>query len=1066
MTEKQSELDKHKKRCREVLKHSSLVAYILDTQGKFVYLNKSGEELFGYSEKEILGKKIFSFVTPTYREALIEQLNKLSPHQIKPIKHEFQILGKSKKTFWLDCECTPIVENGKIQGVFGLTRDISSIILTEKEKEKLGKDLIERNRYLFILNSISTTLNKFMDLKLILNNALDVTLNVLEIDTGIILLFNEEKKELNLRASRHLSQQMTNKLLNLSVDNEVVSRVFKTKQPLVLEDVSHISSSMMKLLKEEGYSTFVAIPLMAKEKFNGMLKLATKAPRKFSSQDKELFSMIGKELGNAIENSRLYEETKKNLDEIKMFHEVVLSVAADLDLEKRLNIITDKANKFLKTDETVIRLIDEEKKELLTAASIGLQSKTLGEIRLKSGEGICGWVAENGEPLIVNDLSKDGRLKRLPLEGKKPASMLCVPLKIGERVIGAISCASSKPRIFNEEDGEALSTIANQAAIAIENARLYEDTKRRVQELSLLYETGSLLSSSLDLNTILDLALTRIGVPGTTFSISLYHEKEEKFEIVAVRGTKKDQILKGSEIRTLAFPKGEMDNFLLQKRNIVIPDTDSIPQSIKKTLAIKESKSLAIIPIISKDKLIGVLSIADVEYHPFSEEELNLLKSIANQVGMAIENARLFEETKKKMGEMKLLYEAGSILTSTLDFKELMHKIVEKFATPDRTAHILLLSDDKSKLIMSAIDGPYQKITEGTEILIEDIIQVNRAKVFEEKRYLIATDMNKATEKQKRILGIENAKSAFVLPLVSKGEVIGIFALIDWKYHHYTDDEIQMYTILGDHIATAIENARLFEDEKEHVAKLKELDETKSEFLSMASHELLTPLSTIIGFTSILMDKKRQITDEIKKESLEAIVESAARLERLTDDLLMVSRIEKGSLELNLKYKNIESIINKVIKTFKPINKEHTFRLEIEQKLPSIYFDNDRIEQVIINLVGNAVKYSPNGGEILIKARRRDDYLLVSLTDQGVGISQEQIERIFERFHRHGKVAVAGKVVRGIGLGLYISKRIIEAHQGRIWAESKGEGMGSTFILTLPLKQRSVREKVKEFLEE
>ena len=235
------------------------------------------------------------------------------------------------------------------------------------------------------------------------------------------------------------------------------------------------------------------------------------------------------------------------------------------------------------------------------------------------------------------------------------------------------------------------------------------------------------------------------------------------------------------------------------------------------------------------------------------------------------------------------------------------------------------------------------------------------------------------------------------------------------------------------------------------VSREREVDEMKSSLIATVSHELRTPLTLIRGFAELLA--LRELPAERRRVALEEILEASRRLSRLIDDLLSASRMESGRLVLNPRPLDVAALVERALSPFRAMAGAHVFRAELERDLPMVWGDPDKVEQVLINLVGNAVKYSPRGGEVLVAVRRDGEFVEVRVRDQGIGISPGEMAHLFEKFYRADRDEV--RCVGGTGLGLYITRRLVEMHGGSVWAESR-PGEGSTFFFTLPTREEAV----------
>jgi two-component system sensor histidine kinase KdpD len=284
--------------------------------------------------------------------------------------------------------------------------------------------------------------------------------------------------------------------------------------------------------------------------------------------------------------------------------------------------------------------------------------------------------------------------------------------------------------------------------------------------------------------------------------------------------------------------------------------------------------------------------------------------------------------------------------------------------------------------------------------------------------------------------------------MVLKRRVVGVVELESRAAQAWSSTEARLLVALANHAALAVDNLQLL-DEARKVAALREVDRLKTELLGTVSHELRTPLGSIKGYATTLLSHGNKLRKEEQREFLEIIDSEADRLRDLIDNLLDLSRLEAGVLRIDREPARLGRTAREVTRKVQLASAHHEIRLEWPEDDPLVNADEKRIYQVMQNLITNAVKYSPDGGCITLSAHVERRELVIQVADQGLGLPAAEIDKIFDRFHR-----VQSEVSRGIGgtgLGLAICKGLVEAHGGRIWAESAGEGKGSTFRFSLPL---------------
>jgi signal transduction histidine kinase len=296
------------------------------------------------------------------------------------------------------------------------------------------------------------------------------------------------------------------------------------------------------------------------------------------------------------------------------------------------------------------------------------------------------------------------------------------------------------------------------------------------------------------------------------------------------------------------------------------------------------------------------------------------------------------------------------------------------------------------------------------------------------------------------LLDMENV---LVVPLSTGPRPIGILKAVNAKRGHFDQQDLRFMSILGTRVASVIEGSLARERERELMHQLREADRTKSEFVSMLAHELRGPMTTIMGFGYTLRDQADGLPEEKKKEIIGIVVRETERLSRMVTDLLDVARMDSGTLSYEVEPMELDELVNSVIEIHGSLRASHLVDLDIEDGLPKVLADRDRISQVLLNLMTNATRYSPEKTSIKVAVRRHDsdNEVLVTVADEGIGIPPRDKDRIFEKFSMLPK---PGWVKKGTGLGLFITKGIIDAHGGRIWVESE-LGSGSQFHFTLPV---------------
>jgi signal transduction histidine kinase len=460
------------------------------------------------------------------------------------------------------------------------------------------------------------------------------------------------------------------------------------------------------------------------------------------------------------------------------------------------------------------------------------------------------------------------------------------------------------------------------------------------------------------------------------------------------------------------------------------------------------------VPMLLGDRLIGVMNVESAYLNRFSEEDQRLLLALAGQLAIIIENARLHRETQQRLDEVATLYAFAQKMSTSLDINEVLELSVVslKQVLHCRSANIWLADPANQTLRIHVGAGLQDKWKNAAKLQWGEGIV---GQVASSGQPLRVPD----THQIAFIFFDPSVRSLLCVPLMVHERVIGALAVDQDVPHAFTLDDERLLTIAAAQAAVAIENARLYEDLKERAlhlekayAELQEIDRLKDELVQNVSHELRTPLTFVKGYVEMLLDGDMGQINERQRESLSIVADKTDTIARLVSDIIFLQQIEHESLQLT--ELDLAQVVRRAVQSNQAVAEAAHIALEshFAPDLAPAHADRDRINQVLDNLIGNAIKFSPNGGTITVELEDAGAMLQASVSDTGIGISEDQIGRIFERFYQ-----VDGSATRkfgGAGLGLAIVKRIVEAHGGRIWAKSQ-LGQGSTFFFTLPKAETS-----------
>ena len=463
-------------------------------------------------------------------------------------------------------------------------------------------------------------------------------------------------------------------------------------------------------------------------------------------------------------------------------------------------------------------------------------------------------------------------------------------------------------------------------------------------------------------------------------------------------------------------------------------------------------------PMLRDGEVVGAINVCRREPGRFSEAEVELLKTFADQAVIAIENVRLFKELEtrtreltRSVGELRALGEVGQAVSSSLDLETVLTTIVSQAVQLSGLdgGTVFEYDEGSEEFVQRATTGT-ARVLAGLAVVRKGEGVVGRTALTFEPVEVSDIQVGGAYESQLReALLRAGVRAIIAVPIVREGRLLGGFAVNRNTPGEFPPETVELLRTFATQSALAIQNARLFKEIEAKGRELQVASQHKSEFLANMSHELRTPLNAIIGYSELLEEEAGDLGDGRLVPDLQKIATAAKHHLSLINDILDLSKVEAGRMELELADFNLPSAIDNALILVRERATRRGIKLgrTIDDRVGVIQGDERKVKQVLLNLLSNALKFTPEGGRIDISAREHDGGAEVSVTDTGVGIAPEDQEAVFEEFRQVGR---ADKKVEGTGLGLALSRKFIELHGGRIWVESE-VGRGSTFTFTLPI---------------
>jgi signal transduction histidine kinase len=496
---------------------------------------------------------------------------------------------------------------------------------------------------------------------------------------------------------------------------------------------------------------------------------------------------------------------------------------------------------------------------------------------------------------------------------------------------------------------------------------------------------------------------------------------------------------------------------------VAIPDVLDEPEYALRTVAVAGTfRSALAVPLIRDGHAIGAIGVGRIEPGPFPDKQIALLKTFADQAVIAIENVRLFKELEartaeltRSVGELKALGEVGQAVSSTLDLETVLSTIVSRanqLAGMDGGA-IYEYDETREEFYLHTADGLPAALVEALRAnpIRKGEGALGRLAVTSEPVQIrdIADEAVYQSRLRKLLLRLGH-RSLLAIPLLREDHLLGGLVVNRKSAGEFSPQVIDLLKTFAAQSALAIQNARLFREIEVKGRQLETASRHKSEFLANMSHELRTPLNAIIGFSEVLSERMFGEINDKQAEYLVDILESGRHLLALINDILDLSKIAAGRMELEVSEFNLPGAIDNTLTLMRERAGRHGIMLvrTIDERLAMIHADERKVKQVLLNLLSNALKFTPEGGQITVRAELQDGEVKISVTDSGVGIAPEDQATVFEEFRQ---VGMSAKKVEGTGLGLPISRTFTELHGGRMWIESE-IAKGSTFGFTLPLR--------------
>ena len=678
-----------------------------------------------------------------------------------------------------------------------------------------------------------------------------------------------------------------------------------------------------------------------------------------------------------------------------------------------------------------------------------------------TGQGALGKAVLSRQPAWIIDVESDPEYSPAFREGARERgwrSLLAVPMLREGAAIGVIAVRRREPGPFSDHQIDLLKTFADQAVIAIENVRLFNETKESLEQQTATADILKVISGSpSDVRPVFDAILKSVVALCGAELAATFPFDGKLVHLGATHNWSREALEYFSKVYpSPPSPQLLSGRTILAKAIVEIADAAADPHYDPNSVITGHWRRMLGVPMLREGEPMGALVVAWRDPGETPRRQVELLQTFADQAAIAIENVRLFNETKEALEQQTATADVLRVIASSpASVQPVFDAILEKAThlCEAQLGALFLAGPEVWRMVSHRGASPeaqeaYREFRVGPNTGLGRMTRDRRPVHIED----LLADTATSQRDPLRVATIEKlgARTFLAVPLLKDGVVTGGVVIYRREVRPFGEAQIRLLSTFADQAVIAIENVRLFNEIQEKSAQLEIANQHKSEFLANMSHELRTPLNAIIGFSEVLSERMFGEVNEKQAEYLKDIHESGRHLLSLINDILDLSKIEAGRMELELSSFHLPTALSNAMTLIRERAQRHGIQLELEidEQLGEVNADERKFKQIMLNLLSNAVKFTPDGGKVEVSAKRANGAVEVAVCDTGIGIAPEDQALVFEEFRQVGRDGT--RKAEGTGLGLALTRRFVELHGGAIRLEST-PGLGSTFTVRLPL---------------
>ncbi len=820
-------------------------------------------------------------------------------------------------------------------------------------------------------------------------------------------------------------------------DKGLSGRVISSGVTLLIGDINTENLQANHFGSMESVRSILAVPLRRGNEVVGMLSTQSYQPHAFGEPQRVMLETITAQLSSALDNAHLYQQTQARINELETLHIISTSLRTIQSIDEALSTLLDNTLAALGTDSGSILLYDPPSNELRDVVARGWFTE-LAAIPIKAGEGVAGTVFASGEPYYSAEFIRDA-LPHASTRERVPAGWggVCLPIRTSTEIIGVLFVSVQQPRQINSQQIRLLESLVDMAGAAMHRMRLHNETARRAEQFVSLYETSKALSAEYDLDSLLGVIVTRTRemVNASTSGMYFYHAESQELELMMDTSP---TLPIGTRLR---LGEGVAGKVAQTRQPLRIEDYSTWEGRSPKYEAIPIHAVIEV-PMLYAGELIGVLTADETgdSTRKFTEADERLLSLFASQAAGAINSARHRADTIRHAGELE-------------------QRVIERTAEIEATRQRLDLAASAGGIGVWEVNLKENKVLWDTRMYtIHGTDPAHFDNSFDTWWQMIYSE------------DLARSQEQFQDALQNTGVFSGEHRIVhsDGSMHYISSNAIVLYD--GDHNPERMVGVNVDITERKrveealHLANL-EMERamrTKDEFLANMSHELRTPLNSILGISESLEEQIAGGLNEKQLKYIGIVRESGRHLLELINDILDLSKIEAGRMELDIHHISVEKFCQSSLRMVKELAQKKSLNVSytVNGDVKIILGDERRLKQSLVNLLSNAVKFTPPGSRMGLEVNAHPETNEVSFTiwDQGIGIAQKDIQYLFKPFVQLD--AGLAREYQGTGLGLALVAQMAHLHGGRVSVESE-VGKGSRFTVTLPWSQKEQTPKAK-----